>query len=44
MSKSDHRAIQTLHDRLQEQVPLAFPKNHDDFRPLKIGILADMIA
>ncbi len=44
MSKSDHRAIQTLHGRLQERFPLAFPKHYDDLRPLKIGILADMIA
>lgn len=43
MSKSDHRAIQTLHDRLQERFPLAFPKHYDDLRPLKIGILTDVI-
>ncbi|NMQ21149.1 hypothetical protein E4P82_19280 [Candidatus Competibacter phosphatis] len=43
MSKSDHRAIQTLHNRLQERFPLAFPKHYDDLRPLKIGILADVI-
>ena len=43
MSKSNHRAIQTLHSRLQERVTLAFPKNYDDFRPLKIGILTNLI-
>jgi len=43
MSKSDHRAIQILHGRLQERFPLAFPKHYDDLRPLKIGILADVI-
>ena len=43
MSKSDHRAIQTLHSRLQERVTLAFPKNYDD-RPLKIGILTNLIT
>ncbi len=43
MSKSDHRAIQTLHNRLQEQFPLAFPKHYDDLRPLKLGILTDVI-
>ena len=43
MSKSDHRAIQTLHGRLQERFPLAFPKHYDDLRPLKIGILTDVI-
>ncbi len=30
MSKSDHRAIQTLHALLQERFPLAFPKHYDD--------------
>ncbi len=44
MSKSDHRAIQALHGRLQERFPLAFPKHYDDLRPLKIGILTDVIA
>jgi len=44
MSKSDHRAIQTLHNLLQERFPLVFPKNCDDLRPLKIGIHADLIA
>lgn len=44
MSKSDHRAIQTLHSCLQERGSLAFPKNYDDFRSLKIGILAGVIA
>jgi len=44
MSKSNHRAIQTLHSRLQERVTLAFPKNYDDFRPLKIGILTNLIT
>ena len=43
MSKSDHRAIQTLHGRLQERFPLAFPKHYDDLRPLKLGILTDVI-
>ncbi|MCB1794084.1 MAG: hypothetical protein KDJ70_06575 [Candidatus Competibacteraceae bacterium] len=43
MSKSNHRAIQTLHSRLQERVTLAFPKNYDD-RPLKIGILTNLIT
>lgn len=43
MSKSDHRAIQTLHNRLQERFPLAFPKHYDDLRPLKLGILTDVI-
>ena len=44
MSKSDHRAIQTLHGRLQERFPLAFPKHYDDLRPLKLGILTDLIT
>jgi sRNA-binding protein len=43
MSKSDHRATQTLHALLQKRFPLAFPKHYDDLRPLKIGILADVI-
>ena len=43
MSKSDHRAVKTLHARLQERFPQAFPKNYEAIRPLKIGILADLI-
>ena len=43
MSKSDHSAIQSLHGRLQERFPLAFPKHYDDLRPLKLGILTDVI-
>ncbi len=44
MSKTDHRAVKTLHGLLQERFPLAFPQHYDDLRPLKIGILADLIA
>lgn len=44
MSKTDHRAVKTLHGLLQERFPQAFPKNYDDLRPLKTGILADLIA
>jgi len=44
MSKSDHRAIQSLHGRLQERFPLAFPKHYDNLRPLKLGILTDVIT
>ena len=43
MSKTDHRAVKTLHGLLQERFPLAFPQHYDDLRPLKIGILADLI-
>ncbi len=43
MSKSDHRAVKTLHARLQERFPQAFPKNYEAIRPLKIGIHADLI-
>ncbi len=44
MSKSDHRAIQTLHALLQERFPLAFPKHYDDLRPIKLGILTNLIT
>ena len=44
MSKSDKRAVQAVHMVVQATFPRAFPKNYDDLRPLKTGILADLVA
>ncbi len=44
MSQTDKHAVNAIHAILRERFPLAFPNNYDDLRPLKIGILADLIA
>ena len=44
MSQSDKRAVNTIHAILIDRFPLAFPKDYDAIRPLKVGILADVIA
>ena len=44
MSQTDKRAVNTIHAILRDRFPLAFPKDYDAIRPLKIGILADAIA
>ena len=44
MSKSDKRAVQAVHAVVQATFPRAFPKHYDDLRPLKMGILADLVA
>ena len=43
MSKSDKRAVHTIHAMLMERFPKAFPQDYDAIRPLKVGILADVI-
>ena len=43
VSKSDKRAVHTIHAMLMERFPLAFPQDYDAIRPLKVGILADVI-
>ena len=44
MSQTDKHAVNAIHAILRERFPLAFPQHYDDLRPLKIGILADLIA
>ena len=36
--------VQRLHAFLMERFPAAFPKDYDAIRPLKIGILADLLT
>ena len=42
MSKSDKRAVSAIHTQLMERFPMAFPKDYDAIRPLKIGIYTDL--
>lgn len=42
MSQTDKRAVNTVHALLMDRFPLAFPKDYDAIRPLKVGILADL--
>ena len=44
MSQTDKRAVNTIHAILMDRFPLAFPQDYDAIRPLKVGILADVIA
>ena len=44
MSKSDKRAVNAIHSLLVERFPDAFPEDYDAIRPLKTGILADLVA
>ncbi len=43
MSKRDRRAVAAMHRQLMDRFPHAFPHDYDAIRPLKVGILADVI-
>ena len=43
MSQTDKRAVHAIHALLMDRFPLAFPKDYDAIRPLKVGILADVM-
>ena len=43
MSQTDKRAVHAIHTRLMDRFPLAFPRDYDAIRPLKVGIHADLI-
>jgi sRNA-binding protein len=43
VSQTDKRAVNAIHALLMDQFPLAFPQDYDAIRPLKVGILADVI-
>lgn len=43
MSQTDKRAVHAIHALLMDRFPLAFPQDYDAIRPLKVGILADVI-
>ncbi len=43
VSKTDQRAINTIHALLRDQFPLAFPQNYDALRPFQTRFLADVI-
>jgi len=43
VSQTDKRAVNAIHALLMARFPLAFPKDYDAIRPLKVGILADVI-
>ena len=44
VSQTDKRAVQAIHTLLMDRFPHAFPQDYDAIRPLKVGILADVIA
>jgi sRNA-binding protein len=44
VSQTDKRAVNTIHAILRDRFPRAFPRDYDAIRPLKTGILADVIA
>lgn len=44
MSQTDKRAVQAIHTLLMDRFSHAFPQDYDAIRPLKVGILADVIA
>ena len=43
MSPRDKRDVTALHRQLMDRFPRAFPRDYDAIRPLKVGILADLI-
>ena len=43
MSPRDKRDVTALHRQLMDRFPRAFPQDYDAIRPLKVGILADLI-
>ena len=43
MSPRDKRDVTDLHRQLMDRFPHAFPHDYDAIRPLKVGILADVI-
>ena len=44
MSQTDKRAVHAIHAWLMDRFPLAFPKDYDAIHPLKVSILANVIA
>ena len=43
MSPRDKRDVTDLHRQLMDRFPLAFPKDYDALRPLKLGIHTDIL-
>jgi sRNA-binding protein len=44
VSQTDQRAVRAIHAWLMDRFPLAFPKDYDAIHPLKVSILANVIA